>query len=124
MAGLQIPLEVLPAPATDPRISVARKVVRPPAFGQAATKLVAVVEGLQRRARRMAVAAMSERFDQIGPAVPGQRTVRDGLETRVRVIQPRPDCHQPALVVRKPQLRLRWNVPLRRQTEQVGLSLI
>ena len=63
-----------------------------------AGEILAIVEREREIARRMALAAMRERFGEIGAPIPFGALRGVGPETNIFVEQERPRSHQPALI--------------------------
>ena len=64
----------------------------------------------------------AKRFDQIGAAVPIGAAILVRLEPLVRIVEGRPERHQPALIEGESQRIGRWAGVHRRQAEQIGLD--
>ncbi len=111
--------QVCLGPRADTRRLVTGEVIRPPAFSHATGELAPVIERLQRSTRSMAVAAVSQRLDQVRAAVPLGAAVGDRLEALVGVVETRPQGHQPALVVGSLELGLRRHALHRRDRGEI-----
>ena len=82
----------------------------------------AVVECECQVSRRMAFAAMRQRFREIGAPVPFRALRGVGRKAAIRIEQDRPEIHRPALVEWKHQRIGGSGRTHRRQTEQIGLD--
>src|SRR5215510_14662523 len=68
----------------------------------------------------MTLAAVRESFGQIGAAIPFGAAILVRTKALIRIVERRPDSHQPTLVEWKPQA-VRWRSCMhRRQTEEVS----
>src|SRR4029079_1230891 len=75
MTRRQITLELFVRPAADAPIMIRRDVVSLPALNERSAELALVVEAEHKIARRMSIAAMAERLDEISAAVPIRRLI-------------------------------------------------
>src|SRR6516164_3639362 len=114
--------ELVVAPAANTRNGIGRNVVDAPAGERSAGELAAIIERLAEVARGMTVATVPEGFHQVGSTVPLGAAVFVRLEPLIRVVEHRPDPHQPTLVEGEPQGVGRWSLMHNRQTEEVGLD--
>src|SRR5215813_3111415 len=114
--------ELVVAPAANTRNGIGRDVVDAPAGERSAGELAAIIERLAEVARGMTVAAVPEGFHQVGSTVPLRAAVFVGLKPLIRVVERRPDPHQPTLVEGEPQAVRRWSRMHNRQTEEVRLD--
>src|SRR5215813_14168787 len=110
------------APAANTGNGIGRDVVDAPAGERSAGKLAAIIKRLTEVARGMTVAAVPEGFHQVGSTVPLRATVFVRLKPSIRVVERRPDSHEPTLVEGEPQVIRRWSLMHNRQTEEVGLD--
>src|SRR6516225_368000 len=114
--------ELVVAPAANTRNGIWRDVVDAPAGERSAGELAAIIERLAEVARGMTVAAVPECFHQVGSTVPLGAAVFVGLKPLIRVVERRPDPHQPTLVEGEPQGVGRVSHMHDRQTEEVSLD--
>ena len=122
MSDRKIGDEIVVAPAADAGGLVRGDVEGAPARRHRAGEFLAVVQRERQISRRVAFAAMRQRFGEIGAPVPFRTLRRIGLEARIRIEQRRPEAHRPALVERKGQRIGRRRRAHRRQAEQIGLD--
>jgi hypothetical protein len=99
MSDREVGREILVAPAANARGFVGTDVEGAPAGGQRTCEFLPVVERERQIAWRMALAAMGQRFREIGASVPFRTPVGIGREAGVRIEQRRPEGHGPTLVI-------------------------
>ena len=122
MTRRQITLELFVRPAADAPIMIRRDVVGLPALNERSAELALVVEAEHKIARRMTIAAMAERLDEISAAVPIRRLILVRPEPMRRLEQRVPEHHQIALVERKGHVIRRWRGVHGLKAEQVGFD--
>src|SRR5215471_14675722 len=101
MARRQITLELLVGPTADAPVKIGGDVVGLPALDNCAGELSFVVQSKQDVARRVAIAAMAKRLDEIGAAIPLRRLVSIRPEAMRWLEQRIPEHHEIALIERK-----------------------
>ncbi len=94
----KIEIDILVAPVADAGILVAADIIGVPAGGDGACELVVIVERKGKVARRVALAAMSERLGKVGAAIPLWALARVGAEAFVCVEHNTPQRQQAALI--------------------------
>ena len=123
-AGLEIGRDFVGRPRAQPRGDVGRQVEREPAVDHRAVEVLALLDAAQQVARRMAIAAVPETFDQVGAAIPRSRPGRIRPVRALAEIELAPRRHRPALVERKVQVIDRHVVADRLHRAQVRVDRV
>src|SRR5258708_4081020 len=103
MTHREITGEISIAPRTQTAVLIGCDVVGAPAGLHGARELLTIVEREEQTARRVALAAVLHRFDEIGTSIPFGTAFDVRLVAFVRIEQNGPDTHEAALIERERQ---------------------